>query len=163
MTIRYLVSEDEYVRANLLFGRPTRRRQIWLASAAALLVFVMLFAASDLQRLGAVGALAGGALGYWLLRYVHAPWQTRRQYRAYPAAHQPIDVNLEAEGLRVVDADSSCLLRWDRLVGWREDREFVLLYQNPRLYHIVPKRLEPVGLDLHGMLETLRSRLGEPG
>src|SRR6202030_608348 len=56
------------------------------------------------------------------------------------------------EGFHVVDPASQSRRRWSELAGYLEDRHIYLLYLNPRLYRIVPKRALGHRLDEFGRL-----------
>jgi hypothetical protein len=59
------------------------------------------------------------------------------------------------EGFHVVDPGSQSRRRWSELVGYLEDRHVYLLYLNPRLYRIVPKRvLGHRGEDFSRLVQT---------
>lgn len=52
----------------------------------------------------------------------------------------PLSMYFSEEGFHVVDPGSQSRRRWNELAGYLEDRHIYLLYLNPRLYRIVPKR-----------------------
>jgi len=153
--VEYRISENEYARANRLFVRPGPRQR-WLYGLIAT-VLLALAAVSPSWRILAGGALVGGVAGYLLTCHVILPWLARRQYRNYPAVRTPAGIALDDDGLRFRGRDFDSLLRWGQLIRWRENDEFILVYQTPRLYHIVPKRLARDGLDI----DALRGALGE--
>jgi len=51
-----------------------------------------------------------------------------------------IRIYYSAEGLQLQDATSVARISWDQFVGYLEGDQLFLLYHNPRLYRIVPKR-----------------------
>lgn len=155
-----LISEDEYVRANKLFTRLSRRQKVYYALASAVLLGLVVFAKSNILQFEAFFVLVGGVLGHLVMRHGIAPWQTRRQYRVYRAAQEPFDIELEGEGLRFSGPNNDSLLKWGHLMRWRENQEFVLVYQNPRLYHIVPKRLSSDGFDIEALISNLERGVG---
>jgi hypothetical protein len=53
----------------------------------------------------------------------------------------PLRMYFSEEGFHVVDPGSQSRRRWSELVGYLEDQHVYLLYLNPRLYRIVPKRV----------------------
>ena len=156
----YLISEDEYVRANKLFTRLSRKRSAYYALAAAGLFGLAVFAKSDTIQFAAFFGLVGGVIGYLVIRHGLAPWQTRRQYRVYRAAQEPLDIELEDEGLRFRSSSTDSLLKWEHLMQWRENQEFVLVYQNPRLYHIIPKKLSSDSFDIAALISRLEGVVG---
>jgi len=61
---------------------------------------------------------------------------------ARPQKHYygPLCIYFSDEGFHVVDPASQSRRRWSELAGYLEDQHIYLLYLNPRLYRIVPKR-----------------------
>ena len=52
----------------------------------------------------------------------------------------PLQMYFGEEGFHVVDPGSQSRRRWNELAGYLEDRHVYLLYLNPKLYRIIPKR-----------------------
>ena len=160
MESAYLISEDEYVRANKLFTRLGREQKTYYAFAVFVLIGLALFGQSSILQFAALFALIGGIIGHLVARHAIAPWQTRRQYREYRAAHESLGIRLEDSGLRFTGQNTDSLLKWENLMKWRENREFVLVYQNSRLYHIIPKRLSSDGFDVSALVSKLVGVVG---
>lgn len=109
------------------------RRVLKIAFAIVLFVYAIVFTIS--------GALSGqlpawlvpvtlGAFAFFLARTV----RLRQHYFG------PLSMYFSEEGFHVVDPGSQSRRRWNELAGYLEDRHVCLLYLNPRLYRIVPKR-----------------------
>ena len=158
METKYLISEDEYVRAGQLFMKPSRKKRIYSALGIAVLVGLAAFGKIKITLLAAI--LAFVLVGNVIARQLVAPWETRRQYRAYRAISESAWLLLEEAGLRFRNADSDFLVRWEHILKWRENEEFILLYQNARLYHIIPNRLAADGLDIPGIIAKLAATIG---
>ena len=160
MEFKCQITEDEYVQANKLFSRLSKKH--WLLYAIAIPGFIAtaVLTNSEIIRYGAIFGLIGGFVGHLVVRYLLAPWQCRRQYRKYKAIHESFDISLEKEGIRFIEPDSSSLLKWNHLMKWRENSEFILVYQNPKLYHPIPKRFSAVGVDILGIHKKLEKTIG---
>ena len=63
--------------------------------------------------------------------------KTARPQKLY---YGPLCIYFSDEGFHVVDPASQSRRRWSELAGYLEDKHIYLLYLNPRLYRIVPKR-----------------------
>jgi hypothetical protein len=74
--------------------------------------------------------LALGAFVFFLTRTV----RPKQHY------YGPLCIYFSEEGFHVVDPASQSRRRWNELAGYLEDRHIYLLYLNPKLYRIVPKR-----------------------
>ncbi|TCJ11970.1 YcxB family protein [Parasulfuritortus cantonensis] len=157
----YRISELDYVRAMQLFGRPTARQRLAYAASALVLAGLVLFAGPLVAGM-ATGGLIGGGAGYLIVRRLISPALARRHYRRYKAMHDPFTVELAAEGVRFRTPDATGLLPWDKMLKWRQDADYVLIYPMPRLFHIVPKAVAGQGFDVQALTDRLRAELGEP-
>ena len=89
MQASFTLTEGEYVKANQLFTKPSRKTLFIYAVAGIALATIALGAGSPALRIGAIGALVGGIFGHLFVRRIYAPSQTRKQYKAYKAAQEP--------------------------------------------------------------------------
>jgi hypothetical protein len=109
------------------------RRALKVAFAVAMFLYVIVFVIAG-ARLGQVPAwlvpVALGAFAFFLVTTV----RPKKHY------YGPLCIYFSEEGFHVVDPASQSRRRWSELAGYLEDRHIYLLYLNPRLYRIVPKR-----------------------
>lgn len=157
--IEALLGLDEYIRANELYGSPSRRITILYGLAIAGLV-VTAVVGSHQTRFIAVGALAGGVVGHYAFARLLGPWLVRRNYRKYPLMQKPFFIRTEPEGITFRTESGAVLVAWKDILKWRENEEFLLLYVAPNRYHIVPRRLAAAGLDLPALTRTLAATVG---
>lgn len=141
MEVEYIITEDEYVKANKLFSKPTRRILIFYVITVILLVVVAVFGHTFVVKLAAAGGIVGGVLGHLIVRHIYAPWRTRRQYRSYQAAQELVSVTARTESLFFKSKIGEATIEWSRIVKWRENEDFLLIYQASEVYHIIPKRV----------------------
>ena len=83
-----------------------------------------------------------GQLPSWLAAVVLGSFAFFLAVTVRPRQHYfgPLCIYFSEEGFHVVDPVSQSRRRWSELAGYLEDRHIYLLYLNPRLYRIVPKR-----------------------
>jgi hypothetical protein len=109
------------------------RRVLKIAFAMALFVYAIVFTINGARK-GQIPAWIApvtlGAFAFFLARTV----RLRQHYFG------PLSMYFSEEGFHVVDPGSQSRRRWNELAGYLEDRHVFLLYLNPRLYRIVPKR-----------------------
>ena len=141
MQASFTLTEGEYVKANQLFTKPSRKTLFIYAVAGIALATIALGAGSPALRIGAIGALVGGIFGHLFVRRIYAPSQTRKQYKACKAAQEPVCVTRQDDGINFETASGGATIEWARIVKWRENDELLLIYQAPQVYHIVPKRI----------------------
>lgn len=158
--IEALLGPDEYIRANNLYGSPSRR--IILLYGLVITGLVVTALAGDHQtRFIALGALAGGVVGHYAFARLLGPWLVRRNYRKYPLMQKPFFVRTEPDGITFRTENGTTVVAWKDILKWRENAEFILLYVAPNRYHIVPKQLAAAGLDLSALTRILRDTVGK--
>ena len=133
--IEFAHTRADFWRAKLLHVRKGGgwRRVLRLGLATAALVYLVgasVVAARAGQAPAWLVPVALGALVFFLAKI------TRRQQRYYG----PLCIYFSEEGFHVVDPASQSRRRWNELAGYLESRHLYLLYLNPVLYRIVPKR-----------------------
>jgi hypothetical protein len=154
-----IISEDEFVRANKLHGKPTRGIWILYAVIVVAAIAAVILGSERLQEF-AISALLGGVIGVTLFTQILCPIWVRRHYRKSPLVHQPFEVLLSPEGLCFKSANGEGRLIWSHVVQWRQDAEFLLIYFTPALHYIVPRRLEASGLDVSRLMGELQKHVG---
>ena len=133
--IEFAHTRADFWRAKWLHVRKgggwRRVAKVGLVIAAFIYAIVVLFAGARAGKAPAwIVPLALGAFVFFLTR-------TLRPKQHY---YGPLRIYFSEEGFHVVDPASQSRRRWNELAGYLEDRHMYLLYLNPRLYRIVPKR-----------------------
>ncbi len=133
--IEFAHTREDFWRAKWLHVRKGGgwRRVLKLAFPAAGFVYAIAFSV--------VGAHAG-QLPPWIAPVALGSFAFFLGITVRPRAHYfgPLCIYFSEEGFHVVDPASQSRRRWNELAGYLEDRHVYLLYLNPRLYRIVPKR-----------------------
>lgn len=133
--VEFVHTRGDFWHAKMLHmrkGGGWRRMVKILIPAAAFIYFIS--AAVVGARSGRLPAwLAPLAIGGFALFLA----KTARPQKLY---YGPLCIYFSDEGFHVVDPASQSRRRWSELAGYLEDKHVYLLYLNPRLYRIVPKR-----------------------
>jgi hypothetical protein len=159
MQASYHISERDYVRAGALFGRPSKR--FWVVAAVFLVagLAVAMWGARDVRWV-ALGGVIGGVLGGLFVPKVVNPWLLRRHYRRYKAAHDEQRVSLSDDGLQFATVDAAGRVPWAKILKWRFNADYVLVYPMPRLYYIIPTSLAEQGFDIEQLKAELTRHVG---
>src|SRR5690606_25143640 len=156
---RFHVSERDYVRAGILYARTSGRVRAVLALGLAVLLALAVWGPDGLRSL-AIGGALGGVLGVGAIRLVN-PWLLRRHYRQYKGIQQEQTVALLDEGVRFTSADGQGRLPWDKILKWRCNGDYVLVYPMPRLYYLVPvAAVAAQGFDVDRLKAALARHVG---
>ena len=159
METTYNISEEDYVRAMKLFSKTTPKIAAIYGAVAIVLLIVAILGTGAIKA-GAIGGLIGGSVVGILGRYVINPILARRHYRKYKAIQEPITINLKEEGLELSTPDGGGLVRWDKILKWRQNEQYLLIYPMPRMYHIIPKSVAESGFELSSLITSLQERIG---
>jgi len=161
MKVKYRISEDDYVSAMKLFAKLSPRESGIYSASTVVLVVLAVFG-TPLIKAGAIGGLAGGAIVTLVGRYIVSPILARRHYQKYKAIHQEFTIELLDDGVRFTSPDADGKLTWDKMLKWRENQDYILIYPMPQLYHIVPKSIATGGFDVKLLTNRLSQYVGKP-
>ena len=158
-SITYLISEADYIAAQRVHMRNPRgwTKAIWPLIAVSGLVILILGIFVKSWSLGILGIFYATGK-WWATKLINEPW-ARRNYRKYPAIHAEQTLRLKEDGSGVLLSSSlgETNLTWPLVTRWLEDENYLLMYLQPRLFFIVPKRADPQ----NQVIEPLRKQLAE--
>ncbi len=161
MEIQYHISEADYVNSVKLAAVATRKQLIWLGAGGFGLLLLGVLGPDGMKGIGYSG-LVCGILGYFISLYLYAPWQAKRHYRNYKTIHRPLNIELVEGGFSIRTENSQNNVKWENLLKWREDSNYVLVYFAPKMFYMVPKRITELGFELEEFRQLLRDKLGAP-
>ena len=141
MESTFTITEEEYVKANKLYTKPTKKILYFYLITVTMLLALFVLSDTMKYRIIIICVIAGGFVGQFIARHIYAPWQTKKQYKAYKAVQEPILVNYTDTGLNFKSAIGEATIEWQRINKWRENNNLLLLYQAPNVYHVIPKRI----------------------
>jgi hypothetical protein len=109
------------------------RRVVKVGVAMAMFIYAIVFV---------VSRASAGRIPAWLVPVVLGAFVffLTRTVRLRQHYYGPLRFYFSDEGFHVEDPASQSRRRWNELAGYLEDRHVYLLYLNPLLYRIVPKR-----------------------
>jgi hypothetical protein len=159
MNVIYTISEIDYVRAMKLYYKITPKIATIYAVLGLTLVLAMFFG-PEIVSAGAIGAMIGGLIVIVLGRLIFSPFIAKRHYGKYKSIQEPITLELKEDGVGFSTADGRGVLPWEKILKWRQNDSYLLLYPMPRLYHIIPKTVVQSGFDLPSLIAKLEERIG---
>jgi YcxB-like protein len=160
MEIEFKITQDDYVSAMKLYSKRTPIITGIYSAIVIVLCLIIVIGTPDL-RVSAIGGLFGGSIVIMLMYFVITPLFARRHYQKYKAIQEPMFVQLMDDGVEFSNADGGGLVRWEKILKWRQNDEYVLLYLMPRLYHIIPKTVKNLGFDFTSLTKKLESTVGK--
>jgi len=157
----FQLTQDDYAEAQVShFTSKLGRRFFWvmLLSAAALLVMVAngLVDPTKAREMAAPGIFFATML--LLMAWLRSGMLYRRQFNRLKPLQQTIHFEAGESGIVYRTSKGESTTRWEGFERWRESTGCFLLYVQPRLFFVVPKRVlnsEQVAT----FRELLRSRI----
>ncbi|AOY98264.1 hypothetical protein BKK81_02360 [Cupriavidus sp. USMAHM13] len=158
--LRYVISEDEFlaVRRLLSWRRPWIRKLVLSVFPVVGLVLALLTWWRG-ELITMVGALAY-AVSPWVLGYVVGTPLARRYYRRSPTLHEAQAMRFDDEGVTFISTVGQSRLHWKHLIRWYQDEQRLLLFIQPGMCFIIPKRADSRGDVLPRLCALLRQHLG---
>lgn len=154
-SVTLTLTADDYVAANRLFmlKYATSRWPLisWLGFVALLLgmLFVPALQMHDAPYapLVYIGFAVVIALPFYQY-FVGAAVFARRAYAAQKTLQHPMTVSWSADGFRSTAQQGDWNNAWSDYLKWAEDDKVILLFQGPRVFNMLPKRvLTPAQVD----------------
>jgi hypothetical protein len=163
MKIQYRITEDDYANAARLHAW---RHFISMSPSTKLLVFalVVLACIGLWERIVSVAGLAFIVLTISIIGaiivLVVTPRRARRHYRGYKSIQEPIVAELTDAGISFSNSDGEGVLPWSKVLQWRQNTQFILIYPMAVMYYVVPKSIGRDGFDIALLTRRLVEQVG---
>lgn len=161
MTVKYRISENDYVKASELFAKLTRK-QVILLSSILLIALAFIFFGTGAIRAAAIGGTVSGVAVMVVIKYLINPYLMRQHYKKYKAMHDEFEIEILNDGLNFISSGGAGKVVWNSIYAWRHDERFILIYPMPRLFYVVPKSLAANGFDVDLVVQKLTQEVGNP-
>jgi hypothetical protein len=161
MRTTFRISEADYVAAMKLYGRTTRRFNIVFWSVIAILHLVLFLTPGKIM-LTLLMMWFCGLVFFLAMQFVITPYIARRHYRNYKSMHEEFQIELLPEGVYLTGDDFSNKVLWNKMLKWRCDDSYILIFIMPRLFYMVPQSLAAQGFDTAALMDGLTKHVGKP-
>lgn len=161
MEIQYNITEADYVKSVKLSAMATQKQLNWLVAGGLGLLLLAVFGPNSLKVMGYSGVICG-VLGYLIVLHLFSPMQAKRNYRNYKSIHLPLYFDVVDGGFTIRTENGQNNVKWEDVLKWREDKNYVLIYFAPKMFYMIPKRIAESGFDMEGFRKVLRDKLGGP-
>jgi hypothetical protein len=99
-------------------------------------------------------------MGVWVMRWFIGPPRLCREYRRYKAMHDEYVVTLLSDRVCITSPSGEFQLVLSKILKWRCNANYVLIYIMPRMFFIVPVRIAEQGFDIDRLKTTLTQHVG---
>jgi hypothetical protein len=155
------LTADDLVRGYALHRRAARRTPrliaLWIGTFLTTIVVLRLWPRSTGTLWGVAGTLL--VVGVVAAR-VLVPRRLRRLHEENRAVQAPFRSRLDESGFETLSESDVSRRSWSELRKWREDAEYILLYESTDCFRIIPKRLLQGPEQLEEARRLLVERLG---
>jgi ABC-type transport system involved in multi-copper enzyme maturation permease subunit len=168
MRVEYTITEQDYLAAQRLALRTSQPFGYfmvrWYMHAMGLFILAYLVSVAMRQQLS-LSFLPGAFFGaFFLLWPMMIPYQHKRIYARTPSLHGRIRMESSESDLNFIGETFNTIVSFAHFEKYVENENSILLYQNPQVFHLIPKReLSPEQIkNLHDLFTTKinRRRLG---
>jgi hypothetical protein len=104
---------------------------------------------------GAAGIILVLVFGQVIISFI-----ARSNYREYKTIQESMRVGLRDDGIEFSTPDGGGLMRWEKIFKWRQNEKYLLIYSMPRLYYVIPKKIEESGFHVPTLISALREKVG---
>lgn len=163
MQASYRITEDDYVRAGALHGQTSIWFRVVLTLVGMLAVGIVLWMQGSSSLVVICGVIGGGIGMQVGSRFGWMGAQSRllrRHYRAYKAMQDVQGVSLSDEGVLLTSVMGEGRLTWDKILKWRCNADYVLIYPAPNVYYTVPTSVTAQGFDIERLKAELTRHVG---
>jgi len=167
MTFDFELTEDDFVDAQLSYVRSQYRKPkiaIPLAVFALFAIVGCIFSLiahrsqSARQFAPMVFLVIAGAV---ILAYLFSGHPFRRQFRKIRALHVPLQITLSDSEIVYTSENGESKTGWGAIERWQESKGSFMLFTQPRMFFIVPKRVMQPG-QIVACRELLTARIAKP-
>jgi hypothetical protein len=164
MKVQYRITEDDYAGAARLHAwRHSIARPSTMMLVTCGIVLVLL-GVGLWTRVVSAPVLVFSIVIFSILcafhLLVYSPSRARRYYRQYKGIQELITAELTDAGIRFSNSDGEAVLPWSKVLQWRQNDQFILIYGMPILFYIVPKSIEREGFDIPLLIRRLAEQVG---
>lgn len=143
-SVEVLLNIDDYVAAQAMHTRWTRKRAVVLLCSGAVGIVVGGFVPSAWAfAIGftLVGCAVGGAIGFEFARRFVIPKRARRIFAQQKALRRSRVYHWDDTGLRSVSEHAEGTMPWTDFLKQRESDRLYLLYLSDAMFVMMPKRV----------------------
>ena len=158
MKANFTISEADYIKSNRLSYRLTAKKGLFYLCLIIILALSYFLSAPRFIQAVLIGGLIGILIIEIFARSFIYSMHLKKQYREYAAIKKMHSIELVDDGVLFTAPDASMLLRWQSIIGWRQDRDYILVYQTRKIYHLIPKSISEQGFDVDLLVARLTEK-----
>jgi hypothetical protein len=154
----YKITEQDYLNAMRLNNRMTKKGAFIFGFLTSLFLLFSISGSGAIQFISIGGA--AGIILVLVFSQVIISFIARSNYREYKTIQESMRVGLRDDGIEFSTPDGGGLMRWEKIFKWRQNEKYLLIYTMPRLYYVIPKKIEESGFHVPTLISALREKVG---
>jgi hypothetical protein len=143
MNITYTLTENEYIQAvNLHHKKGNRRIMLAIYIVLATIIVAVGTDFSNTREIVSNIIAAFFSISFYMLFVrmlsVH---QAKRIYQKSATLPYETTLHISGKGIRLNKSNNIPSIPWSAFSKWKNDKDFYLLYTNPRRFNVIPTRV----------------------
>ena len=159
-----ILAQGEYTAKDLRRGTVFAAKRIWIGIGLFYGLFVAIICFGSISSghtwMDQLPTL-GGVIAVIAFVTASVWYRVGRNLRKSPALKGVIHFEFDEMGFRITGPYTATDWKWAALLKWRANKTTLLLYPNPRLAHVVPKRFFGSEQDVAAVEELLLRNVGK--
>lgn len=139
----------------------SRKLLIWFPLGALVIAVWVLFGglAGSVENPGRRAGLIAVLLFWAVLPWASGAYSSYRILKRSPNLQGTVRFQFDEEGYRLEGPHASAEVKWAALVKWKEAKQTFLLYSNPRVGSVIPKRFFQSSADVDAVRSLLQTKV----
>jgi len=159
MHTNYTITQEDYINGVKLHHAFNRKKSIiYFLFASSISISVLLLNHAPLNFLfflSYAGGILGAFIWIWFYQNFILSMLAKRDYKRYKSIQEPKQLTLSDDALIIDKKRVHVEIAFNTLLHYKENEACMILYTMPRLFYILPKKLEKEGFDFALLRERL--------
>ena len=163
MEANYQISKKEFDRIVELNSKPKKSIIVMVLVLLSLFSFIILTSQKDAYATRGYAFLGIALLNVLFLGLIQVPlFFQKRTYKTYKLIQSDITLTFTENGLRFVTPSSTMDIKWEQILQWKKDKQFILIYIAKNVYTPIAKKIAQEGFPIEELEKTLLEKVGKP-
>ena len=157
------INQNDYLQASFLSLRASQFRYIWPIRGVVLAIYggvIYYFLHSLLVTLAFVGLMLVLIL---VMNYGVVYYRVKKEFSQHKLIQQGYTFEFDAQGCRLETVHGFTKYDWQDLLKWASNSKSIIIYPAPRVFYIIPKRLNSDEFDIQLLESYLMKQLKKVG
>jgi len=156
MKVEYKIDQNDYVQG---FKLASSYNQLTLTLFIFVWIAMLTYSYWKEQTMIFYSVLILGIFLFSLRKWVY-PWIVRLSFKSYEEVIETMTIELLEDGVMFTNSKVENLQKWEDIYNWKDNSNYILIYQARGAYQIIPKRVSQDGFDIAKLVSQLEIKVG---